>query len=500
MEGRPRSQEHPEDDDSTESSSSTRKRKFRPIGLNNYLERAVLKDDAGERATKPWFPRFERIKKHEDVKSILPSVEPVLARERAEAKTDKEDEDEEDEDTDTETTHDQLPAVEANPTSDYYETWSPDVIEAITSESDSSSEESDENDENEEAPEALQRVPSFTNFAELRPSESTHTERDAQPTQDLESELDGSLEDEDFVAENDEIELDEHSPINPEENKQLPQQELPVTEPESIDSILRRRAREQATADVDNTSIATGGETIIHNNITNNETNIYNENRNTGLHLLNYALARRRDTRDRKAAGREFKRVDSRIDQLTKKTELEKQQQRSADSVEMHTVFERPKVSEVHNVEKYTTLINEKNITTNAEQVSTKITNKFEQQSDRAALTPEQLLQQVAEAVERQDGIQSEAVFESRHEIKDVASPISTGQSIALSDNASSAGQAPVPSLPIAQQNYAMSAKPSDDSHADSKSSATHQELIMTGAWGVVVGIIVFIIFYVLTR
>lgn len=497
MEGRPRSQEHPEDDDSTESRSSTRKRKFRPIGLNNYLERAVLKDDAGERASKPWFPRFERIKKHEDVKSILPSVEPVLARERAEAKTDKEDEDEEDEDTDTETTHDQLPAVEVSPTSDYYETWSPEDIEAITSESDSTSEQSDENEENEEA---LQRVPSFTNFAELRPSESTHTERDAQPTQELESELDGSFEDEDFVAENDEIELDEHSPINPEENEQSPQQELPVTEPESIDSILRRRAREQATADTDNSGTATGGETIIHNNITNNETNIYNENRNTGLHLLNYALARRRDTRDRKAAGREFKRVDSRIDQLAKKTELEKQQNRSAGSVEMHTVFERPKLLENHNVANYTTLINEKNITTNAEQVSTKITNKFEQQSERAALTPEQLLQQVAEAVERQDGIQSEAVFESRHEIKDVASPISTGQSIALSDNASSSGQVPVPSLPIAQQNYAMPVNPSGDSHSDSKSSTPHQELIMTGAWGVVVGIIVFIIFYVLTR
>ncbi len=490
MEGRPRSEERPDDsDDDSKETGKKSKRRAIARGIGAYLERPT----ANEEADKSWRSRFDRINQRRDARSLLSDLEPVSTTERKDSKVEKEDDEQDDNKADLES----LPIAET-PTPDYYETWSPQAVEAITAEPtefvpDISDDQNEHQEQQDESP--VYRQKSFSDYTELRPTINTNTgattlEQVAKDPVETASELESPL-----------VPLEVTEQLPPAEPTELSQEDIQesaeeaepqITEAESIDAILRRRMENH----VEETS-QQRGETIVNNTTTNHETHNHNENRNAGLHLLNYALARRRDTRDRKAAQGEIKRVNKRIDNLTKKTELEKQQYIVPTDKEVHTVFERTKVLEKQPVVNKTTEKQEKTIVNVPESLSTKLYNKQEQAKEAPVQTPEQLLRQVVEAVERKDGIQSEAVFESRHEIKDVPMPaatqyggVDTNQPISWVD----AGQV------TAQQSYTTDTTVTPEETVANRTTSEYKEVAAIGAWGAIVGAIVFVIFYMLTR
>lgn len=524
MEGRPRyNEERPDDDNDSETSADKRKkRKLRLPSLSSYLERPDADKSDAEKATEPsgWSDRYERIRNRKDTQPLLPEVQSLDIE--AGADSDEEKEKEKEDNTDAE-----IPAV-PEPV-EYYETWSPAAVETIVGTTDPGAEDakseaaarvSDDDESEDIAPVArplTESVPGTTESAdEISPQRSS----EAIPSQRPEGALaESGLPEPEQNLEQDLEQAAEQQPDGSAEQG-------PVPEPESIDAILRRHAPEIPERSTDGPTspgedepedgdqppinpaspiTLEGSEpSSITNNYIRNETKVYNESRNTGLHLLNYALARRRDTRDRNAANKKIDAVNERVDLLEearKRQEaeiamFEKQRREAAKTPKPETVFDRNKEVNRQNVAEKTIFDSHWNPNTIARE-SVVMTEQ------EVAPTPEMHPNTWEVANEQARAIVSERVYEQRHEAQDF-----TGQAASQSQGNSNAQAVPTgPSATLdrgdradGQQSYADFAALDQRGPAKTTRKSDYTEAAVIGAWGAVVGIIVFIIFYMLTR
>jgi hypothetical protein len=503
MEGRPFNyQERPDDDNEATSDSKSKKRKVKSIRLSSYFERSDSSEDGqGESGTRF---RFERILKRngKDTKPLLTEIQPVTRPEQ---------------DNPSEET---LVALAANrgddrlPTTPLSETLqTPNGEEPPVAPDMRNAEVEDEAEED---------TSSVTTPTPPYGPRSVHSERS-----------EGSADEEPPLAEASSVERAErNSPVDPADNTPeapptdnsseaaLPDEDGPVAEPESVETILRRRmperrggdsggGRDDGDAEIGPDEpgeeppievLAGGGagdgghETIVNNNYARYETHIYNENRNAGLHLLNYALARRRDTRDRKAANKKFARVDQHLEELreaqdrvvSEKAMFEKQQREQLQKIRSEIVFDR------HNsVTK--PIVAEKTIFESPRSLDTKLSELSNPTEQGASYQPEVGATSYVPSPEQATAITSERLYERRHEVKDIpAEGMQSGSAGALGQFASASSSV--------QQSYTNLPKPKNQTTTNDDRSANYREAAITGAWGAVVGIIVFIIFYMLTR
>lgn len=493
MEGRPRfDQEQPAEDDNDDSKESSKKKrtKARSFSLSGFVERSRVgeSEETDRPEGRSILSRYERIRNRKDARPLIAEVQPIEVQ--AESKIDIAPSDEvenhdllsEEEleaividhnpDTELETAAHELSAE------DPLDSQLPVVIESAE----------------EERP-VWPPVPAIETV-EIVPELS-----EAQDTGDAETSYEQST---------------ETLLVRPEASKEERATGLPDTvpvsaEPESIEAILNRRLVERDdTTEIEietvEAELGTVGENVVinNNNFTRNETNIYNENRNTGLHLLNYALARRRDARDRSSANKQFKKVDTRIEELAKrqkemeyeKSLLEKQQERTKSLPEVMTVFDRNKVIEKNIVDQKTTRKHEKDSNVSVKILETK--NILSPTPDSES-SPQRVVERVHTSPEVR-GIVSERVYEQRHEIKD------QGQAPAVSavpfTNQQAQYSDPAASQPV-QQSYTSSGHPVQRPLSSQKSegkTVDYKEAAVTGAWGAIVGTVVFILLYILTR
>lgn len=512
MEGRPRfDQEQPnEDDDSKE--SSKKKRKARSFSLGSFVERTKVGE--GEDSERPegrsLLARYERIRNRKDARPLIGEVQAV---EDEKPKEDKE--------ANNEQQSDQTNSVELPIETDRHDTVSEESVL-------SGEEESGETSSLEEEPDATtDSTPREDTSREWVPIVAdTHEDDDpvdrpkstkegpvidSVPTEETRPEATSDIEDIEHGPATDELEPTESDSPAEESIEGTPP--APVPEPESIEAILRRRAAEmddsvEPEVEPLEDTRGVGETTVVNHNYTNNETYVYNENPNVGLHLLNYALARRRDTRDRKAANKQFKEVRTKIEDLAdrqkelerEKELLEKHRNEQQKTAEMMTVFDRSKSIEKSNVDKKATIESAKNTKPIAETLQTKsVLDSPLRPEYSAAPAVESHVERYAPSPESR-GIVSEKIFEQRHEIKDQgqAPTVST-----VAYGAQNQGPAQQSFQPPVQQSYTNSHQVVDQSltqqDRDNK-TVNYREAAVTGAWGAIVGTIVFILLYVLTR
>lgn len=279
-----------------------------------------------------------------------------------------------------------------------------------------------------------------------------------------------------------------------------------VDEPESIQTILRRQV-ESMTPQVATVQHETAP--VVH------ETTHNYSNANTGLHLLNYALARRRDNKNMAATGKEFKRVDKELDEVRQKiavppqeTKINKQRIEAPPVVaaenrrpvvqevqrrEITNDVERATLNTVTNVEKPKIIEQKPVFIDNRRQESAIINQRFEAPQKPEA--QEVFMQKVAETVEAGSSIGSEFAFERRHEVKDdQGQGRVTGQSMGA-DGGSYSGQS-------VQNSYSQPQNSKSNVSPEKKPSQgnDYRQAATSGAWGAVVGVIMFVIFYILTN
>ncbi len=544
MEGRPRfDQEQPSVDADDSKESPKKKRKARNFSLGSLVERPKTADtETSERGnekpeSRSLLARYERIRNRKDVRPLMGEVQPVEERPQSletlvgssrEEEPKAHDTDRTTEKLDKELSHYDMSEVssvdalhepvdeaapgqevepgadEAQLVPDRYE-WRPLIIE------------SDENDSQPSAEAAV--LPSHDVTAEYpvgAVSAGDHEQEEGSHT--IENDLLGpeaseAREDGDAAAET----SPEASADTGERPSEVPIP--PIAEPESIETILRRRAADMEDGpggpsssdheDIDDHNY--DPTTVINHNHTHNETNIYNENKNLGLHLLNYALARRRDSRDRNVVNKQFKKVDAKFEEMSmrqkvlerEKELLEKHRKEQERASEMMTVFDRSRSIEKSNVDRTTTDKTENNTELRAESLETKMAF---QRSPESELSSKSM---AAAGVERftaspeSKGIVSEKVFEQRHEIKD------QGQAPAVSTLAYGTQQQVLQQpqqllgADPAQQMYTNSHQPDSGQilpTQEENKTVNYKEAAATGAWGAIVGTIVFILLYVLTR
>lgn len=514
MEGSPRSQEHSGDDDDSKESPTTNKKRQRNLGLGlrNSIDRSyALSVSEEDRGGRTWWPSFERINQRRDAKLIIPDLEPVNEETRKKSNTEIEEDDDEDEKVATVASI-AKEAPEAVTTGDYYETWSPEAVRDIAADQsdieesvDTSSHVETEERETEDQPGIP--VALVSDQASLRPaieyvtdeimegaessSEERYNEVLGNESGVVEIEIDTGYDNEEVYA--------QAEPRNDAETEEPPRDGA-----ESMDAILRRRSRELPLDDVEigGGTLETEPEVVFNNTTNNYETNNYYENRNTGLHLLNYALARRRDTRDRNAAQKEFSRVDERINKLEQKSMQEIQRTDTSKDTVTYTVFERSKANLDRNVVAKATKVVE-NLAVDGQLDLSKKLEELQKKQIELGRSSEQVLQQAIEAVESQDGIQSEAVFESRHELKDV--PVSRRtQGVVQQDSVAILASVRAVDTNAIREGYVSPTIVDPLSQIqDNKVGDTNvalKEMVTIGVWGVLVGIFVFVIFYMLTR
>lgn len=296
----------------------------------------------------------------------------------------------------------------------------------------------------------------------------------------------------------------------------------PVAEPESIETILQRRNIQNRFDRDDHDNQEVGGYTPAAKEALpaaqNKPEVVQKPAANVGLHLLNYALALRRDNKNKASAAKEFKRVDQDIDKIRQtqkvakdiypgniqemplfKTQQESRAEKHIDNIQVNVKQEVQSVNNANIVEKTTNIyekqpfepIKTESIVRNIEQPTRQ--EVHQPTPERSLQEQEQFMQKVVEAVERKPTIESEFAFERRHEVMD-----------SQDDNSSAVKQA---NSAYAQQPVGTgynSYSPSSQgvlrpNLTSDKKSDEYKQAALSGAWGAVVGVVVFIAFYILT-
>ncbi len=284
-----------------------------------------------------------------------------------------------------------------------------------------------------------------------------------------------------------------------EDAHEVVQSDQPVPEPESIEAILRRRQNEEVYRSSEPMAEASRSEVIVSEP----KAEVYNDKHvNTGLHLLNYGLALRRDKRNQAINKHEFKRVDKDIEELKQKsidsenTMLKQQQKieysepvKSSESVP-EAIAQRVNIDRI--VEK-TTNINEQS-TKHSELIERRLREITEKTKPETALeSHEAFMQKVAEAVESQSSIKSEMAYERRHEVKDNQGIPVGAQNLGIEsselNNYDSVQNIYTPEI----INDKLTKIPQ---MTDQKA---YKQAVASGAMGAAVGIIIFVAFYILT-
>lgn len=297
----------------------------------------------------------------------------------------------------------------------------------------------------------------------------------------------------------------------------------PVAEPESIETILQRRNIQNRLDRDDHDNQEVGGYTLPAKEALpaaqNKPEVVQKPVANVGLHLLNYALALRRDNKNKASAAKEFKRVDQDIDKILQaqkvakdtypgnkpeiplfKTQQVSQAEKHIDNTRLNVKQEIQSVKNANIVEKTTNIyekqsfepIKSESILRNVEQPTKQ--EMHQPTAERSLQEQEQFMQKVVEAVERKPTIESEFAFERRHEVMDSQDDNSSAQkqgNIAYTEQPVSTGY----------NSYSQGSqgvlRPNSTSE---KKSDEYKQAALSGAWGAVVGVVVFIAFYILTN
>lgn len=480
MEERPRfGQEQPDDDEEVSTSSSPRRiRSWK--GSEGYWSRLLgeadssrsekanetededEEEDDDDTTTKGWVKRYKKLKKSFS-RSLLDVG--VSSSEQPQAQIHSE-------------------SVEPTDTVDYYETWSPTAVDNII----------------ESAVPPVENTNDTLNETLVVSHEATE-----------------------------QAQAPEIDTIEPAEAPEPNMPELvaaaaePVAEPESIETILQRRNIQNRLDRDDHDNQEVGGYTqpakeVLHT-AQNKPEVVQKPAANVGLHLLNYALALRRDNKNKASAAKEFKRVDQDMDKI-------RQTQKAAKDIYPGNIQEIPlfKTQQVPRAEKHidNTQVNVKQEVQSVKNANIveKTTNIYEKQSfepiktesivrnieqptrqeihqptpERSLQDQEQFMQKVVEAVERKPSIESELAFERRHEVKDIQNDQPTE---AKQGNMAYDGQ-PVGS---GYNSYSQVTPEKLSQPTTSKTkSDDYKQAAISGAWGAAVGVIVFIAFYILTN
>ncbi len=496
MEGRPRyGQEQPDESDSKESNSKKKRRDRAALGLGRYIDRAVSGDRSTERDGSSWLsPLYERVARKKDARILLPPVESVDDGDARAIKEEKKEELASLETSDAQTHDGELPTVvESEETNNENKHDVLEGIDEVGHEPEFAAERSVEDDRDRDDMPVIPAWPVIERPVAPTAHDIHHeVSSDTLFTSEHTTEVD--LSPESSSEEPQAVELKSE----PEQIDDEPQ--LLNQEPESVEEILRRRTQQNPIEHVEpagsvraETNPTMTSERTIENH--------YYSNPNNGLHLLNYALARRRDSRNRKEANKNIAQSNKRISELesTQKEQksnlelLSKQQKNEIKHPQSKMVFERIKdtdptkvVNATMNPEVLFDRHNATQVDTNDGVAQTKfeVEQKPNSIGNRFEMLP---------ALESPDTY-SELEFDRKHEIMDVPGDSSsqtrqqtTGQYF------DTVGMSPVSQGRVA---------PDDASRSGlySKEGGDMKEMITTGAWGVVAGILVFIVIYVVTR
>jgi len=493
MEGRPRDQERPEEpEDDGSDSSKKKKRRFRPP-LSSYLDKPK---DGTEEESRSWWPKYERINRKKDARPLIPELNPVeevsdapeadqSVQENFSEESRLETESPQDFDTHEEDNAGREPVPEANVPHEAEHKKDTDQFELPTIP-----------ERQEDAQEAHDTPLDSTLDSEKDDTTVDSNTESEQPSEFNESTTANQFDEEDSDSVEDLADDPELEPgLDPDLEQTLHEEAASTPDPESVEEILHRNRRERyAAIPVEPPEVSRG--TVI-NNFNTNETHNHYTNPNTGLHLLNYALARRRDSRDRHEANKKFQATNTRIDTLEQRLNqekvsnelLKKQQKELQNNRIMETVFDRNKDIKINPVDKNATAEIEKTMFESPRSMHTNI-GSLDRNRNPA-------IQNYDIAPEQRNAIVSEALYERQHEVKDISSLSQTsgGQAMGTQDSVTTQ----VPHL-AAQRNYTNKSEPIDLSKIPKTQNLGVKDAVVTGTWGAVVGLILFIIFYMLTR
>lgn len=529
MEGRPRyNEERADDTDELDDATSSKKKRRKVVsGLSRVVQRTeVASSDS-------WTGRFEKIRDRK-LRPIIPEVEPV-----------KDEKDGNEKKNETKHQDQEEPAVEdvledaTQVTEDGTIEHSGNVAGVEFSDEPIDTSETNQDEESAQAPEQLSSESEVVKSEEMFDDEDASIEKpghanepilpvwpvvevgrvaesrarnrvDISETPRLESLIDNQ-ETADPVEEPVSLEVDSAIPVEPGHEYQIPietdsrpveqrlvEEEDVASLSESLEDILRRQpvAREyeergNGESQPDYVSSAPGETVEMHNNT----------NPNVGLHLLNYALAKRRDSRNMQRVNKKIEHSNTRIQHLEEQkraqnelsTMYEKQQVKSSNKSKERTIFNRSTDIATRDVEKNTSIKTEQTLIDRS---------ALAENSRQAILAHQRTLESLQNTV-----ITSEKLYEQRHEAKDNILPSSSGTTTLIDDSSDSSTAGNYTGGHSAEKTATRSIAGSTARDPDptqpsawSDRSTEAKQLVVTSVMGVVAGIIAFLIIYLFTR
>lgn len=495
MEGRPRfGQEQPDDSDSKESNSKKKRRDRAALGLGRYIDRTVAGDSATERSGGSWLsPLYERVARKKDARILLPPVESVAD---TADKPDTDDSRPESTTVDASEAHaaeGELPTVIDSPEDgtngdhEVLEDFGSEVLESM----------SEQQPEDDARLDDLPIIPAWPVLE--RPVAPTAGDRHhGVPNIEL---FDSRVDNEDdapLMDGSETVPVDDEVVTQPEAEAQTPNQE-----PESLEEILRRRTMQGPAETIHGDEPETVARRTANAPVGSERTveNHYYTNPNTGLHLLNYALARRRDSHNRKDANNKIAQSNRRISDLeTAQKEqdsvielLTKQQKEQNKVPNSATVFERGQdvnPSKVVNATMNPEVLFERHHTETVDTKNADLGSGIEAKTNEYARGSRL---DILPAIEAPDTY-SEMQFDRRHEVMDA--PGETATRPLQQDDGHGVDNA------VMSTEAQSRIVPDDASRSGlyNKDGGDMKDMVVTSAWGVIAGILVFIAIYITTH